>query len=531
MECQTQKQGSTKWLAYGSRDWIIKDLIHKKTFWKEIHRIEINKTIIAKNEQKTKPATVKDLLTKMVETIDCDNIVLQVTLQQELKDPLTKYRSKDGILDTTKIPQAIWLVSILYELNKVAELNGWAMGRQYDYLYLYNGKVWLQADKSHLMEFMKNATLKMNFEFPTEARTARFKKNAFEEFLSSAKFFAGFEDRKDILINFQNGTLEIGNGKHLFREHRKEDFLTNILPFEYDQKAKALIFMQYLNEVLPDQESQYLLQEFCGYIFTRHLKLEKALVLFGSGANGKSVFFEVLTSLIGRENYCTYSLGDLTDMDSGNANRAGLKDKLVNYGSEIRGDKLDTDIFKRLVSGEPVSARLKYGNPFDLTSNTKMIFNANTFPKNVEHNEAFFRRFIIIPFGQTIPEEKRDPQLHTKIAEKELQGVFNWVIEGLDRLVKQLRFSECLKAKEALSGYKFESDTVASFVSDGGYTPSNAALTKGTDMFREYKSYCNEDNFRPVSTKNFYERLRALGFKTERLTDNKMFVYCANGWV
>jgi putative DNA primase/helicase len=272
--------------------------------------------------------------------------------------------------------------------------------------------VWVIADKDILLYFIQRAIINMRFYSPAKALTHKFKETSLDQFLASTNYYDPCDDMTKVLINLQIVTLEITESLHNLREHRSIDFLTYIAPFEYDPTSSAPQFEKYLNAVLPDKESRDLLQEYCGYVFTRQLKLEKALILFGSGANGKSVFFEIFIALLGKENVSTYSLGDLTDHDSGNANRAGLNDKLVNYGSEMRSDKLDADMFKRLVSGEPVTARLKYGNPFDLRSNTKFIFNSNTLPKNVEHNEAFFRRFIIIPFEQTIPEDKRDSQLH-----------------------------------------------------------------------------------------------------------------------
>ena len=82
--------------------------------------------------------------------------------------------------------------------------------------------------------------------------------------------------------------------------------------------------------------------------------------------------------------------------------RAKLANKLVNYASEING-KLESAIFKQLVSGEPVEARLPYGEPFTLKQYAKLIFNCNELPKDVEHTNAYFRRFLIIPFDVTIP--------------------------------------------------------------------------------------------------------------------------------
>ena len=88
-------------------------------------------------------------------------------------------------------------------------------------------------------------------------------------------------------------------------------------------------------------------------------------MLYGGGANGKSVFFEIVNALLGAENIICHSLQDLTD--GSGYYRAQLANKLVNYASEING-KLESSIFKQLVSGEPVSARLPYASRFILRS-------------------------------------------------------------------------------------------------------------------------------------------------------------------
>jgi putative DNA primase/helicase len=54
-----------------------------------------------------------------------------------------------------------------------------------------------------------------------------------------------------------------------------------------------------------------------------------------------------------------------------------------------------------------------------------MIFNANELPRDEEQTNAFFRRFIIVPFDVTIPAEEQDRKLHRKIIDGELAGAFN----------------------------------------------------------------------------------------------------------
>ena len=187
----------------------------------------------------------------------------------------------------------------------------------------------------------------------------------------------------------------------------------------------------------------------------------------------------------------------------------------LNYASEING-KLETAIFKALVSGEPIEARLPYGKPFILKNYARLIFNCNQLPRDVEHTEAYFRRFLIIPFNVTIPETDRDPRLAQKIIENELSGVFNWVLDGLNRLLLRGDFEQSDIIKTALQQYKTESDSVQMFMKDYTYqkSPNNYCLIK--DLYVEYRSYCQEDGYRPLNKRNFIARLETIGVLLDR---------------
>jgi putative DNA primase/helicase len=235
------------------------------------------------------------------------------------------------------------------------------------------------------------------------------------------------------------------------------------------------------------------------------------LLLYGSGANGKSVFFEIVNALLGRNNVSNFSLGNLSEEH----NRALIVNKLLNYGSEIRGN-IESDIFKQLVSGEPIQCRMKYGNSFFIEDYARLCFNCNELPKEVEHTEAFFRRFIIIPFTVTIPEGERDPELAKKIINTELSGVFNWVLQGLNRLLIQKSFTHSEAIKQTVKEYKEQSDSVHLFLSEEGYTKSANTVVLLKKLYPVYREFCSNDGYRSLSKTNFKKRLENLGVAVER---------------
>ena len=409
--------------------------------------------------------------------------------------------------DIDQLKQKHYVVLVVREVLKLAETHGWAMCVRFDGVYLYNGAFWKEIDRKTLETFLGKAAAKMGT--PTlEAEHFEFRKKLREQFLAIAYLPEPATDEKTVLVNVKNGTLEISDNGYQLRKPDPKDFLTYQLPFVYDPQAKAPLFDKYLNRCLPDQDLQRVVSEFFGWTFTKHLKLEKALFLHGEGANGKSVIFEIINALMGKDNITTMSISDLREEH----NRALLIDKLLCYGSEIGAGSMENDGFKTIVSNETSRIRKKYGNSFTVKINCKLAFNANELPPTREINEAFFRRFLIVPFSQTIPVAERDPQLATKIIESELSGVFNWVLAGLDRLLKNKHFTHSTASGNALDSYRKESDSVAMFVEEEGYEKDPLAKTFLKDIYPQYRSYCVQNGFMPLSSKRIRKRFEGLHF-------------------
>ena len=417
--------------------------------------------------------------------------------------------------ESDKLGKKHYLVCGIEQILNIAQENNWGICKNHDFVYLYNGAYWNLIDNAVLEAFLGEATEKMGVD-KFDARLYLFREQLFKQFLAVANLPKPAQSNEVVLINLKNGTFEIGYDKQALRAPERKDFITYQLPFEYCPRATAPLFDGYLNTVQPDIERQNILAEYLGYLFVKpsRLKLEKTLLLYGSGANGKSVFFEIVNALLGGdENVSSYSLQNLTNENG--YYRAMLGNKLVNYASEING-KLETSIFKQLVSGEPVDARLPYGEPFTLHDYAKLIFNCNELPKEVEQSHAYFRRFLIIPFDVTIPESEQDKELSKKIIDTELSGVFNWVLDGLRRLLLQKGFTKSEAVNKQLEIYKMQSDNVQLFLTDEGYARHNDDYMEFKEFFGYYRTYCTESGYHACSKRTFAERLRNVGFMTER---------------
>lgn len=454
--------------------------------------------------------------------IDFESIVLKDIKAVEQKLPKLSseitgtYENEAEKQDNLKLKNNHYLILAVEHILQEAKKNHWGICKKNDTIYLYNGCHWNEIERDEFEKFLGDAAEKLGVP-KFSAKHYQFREQLFKQFMSSAYLPSPKIDNDKVLINLKNGTLEINkNGTNLM-SFRSSDFISYQLPFSLDPEAKAPLFENYLNQVLPDKQSQLILLEYLAFLFIKHgskaMKEEKALILYGTGANGKSVFFEIVNALLGEQNISSFSLQSLTNENG--YYRAKIADKIVNYASEING-KLEASIFKQLVSGEPVEARLPYGQPFILKQYAKLIFNCNELPKDVEQTNAYFRRFLIIPFTITIPPEQQDKELHTKIISSEMSGILNLVIAALHRLIKQQKFSECDAAKIAIKQYKMQSDSVKMFITDLEVKTSVSAVIPLKELFYDYRVYCDESGLRECSLKTFAERLRNCGFETIR---------------
>lgn len=434
------------------------------------------------------------------------------------------FRKKAGLDEEAKISRQLHTVITIDEIVDMAIANQWGLCTKNGFIYIFNGKFWAPMDAESFKPFLGAAALKMGVP-EYEAKYHKVRDELYKQFLATAVLPTP-EPTNSTLINLQNGTLEITDDGVQLREPRREDFLKYQLPFKYDPTATCPKFDSYLEEVLPDEDCRKILAEYLGHVFTtvQTFKPEKVLLLYGSGANGKSVFFDIVNALLGEENISSYSLQNLTKSDS--YQRAELSNKLLNYASEING-KLEQHTFKLLASGEPVEARQIYGKPFIMRSYAKLMFNCNELPKEVEQTEAYYRRFIIAPFTYMIPEEKRDPELAKKIISTELSGILNWVLAGLHRVLTQKEFTKSAVVKEQIEAYKLESNSVAMFLEEEGYSKSVEEHLPLKDLYLDYQDFCRDNGHNICSLRTVAERLRNLGYNIKKVAQGRI-VYAKN---
>jgi len=468
--------------------------------------IMIGNTKIGINEILEEVSTIQDEF-KIGNTNKASNILDELINKIERVD----FREYANITDEKdKLLKKHYLVSVIEILLDNASKNNFNLCRKNEMIYLFNSEYWENIDIEQFKDFLGRVALKMGVQ-KFDAKLHTFRDDLYKQFIADAGLKEIKSNYNTTIINLKNGTFEITPNKQFLRKFKQSDFMTYQLPFNYDKNATAPLFQKFLDRVLPEEELQNILAEYLGSVFVKSqiLKLEKVLLLYGTGANGKSVVFDIMKALLGENNMCAYSLQSITDSNS--YYRSNLSNKLLNYSSEING-KLEAQTFKQLASGEPIEVNVKYKDPYIMTDYAKLMFNTNELPKQVENTNAFFRRFIIIPFRVTITDDEKDTKLAEKIIDNELSGVFNWVLNGLKRILINQDFTDCDISKKEVLQFRKESDSVLMFLEENNYKTSATNRTNRTELYQKYQAHCIDFGNRPLSAGRFYTRLKNTGF-------------------
>jgi putative DNA primase/helicase len=427
----------------------------------------------------------------------------------DVLDSFLEHVERVAFTDTTsrRIGLKAYYIRSIEHLLKVAKERGLDIGIKNQAPYVYNGRFWQRIEWETFRHFLQEVGAKQGIPYEF-VKDYGFAEKLVKQFISAARFPVSTTTGTP-KINLRNGTLHFAPSGIELKPFNKQDGLTYQLHYDCDKSAEAPQFRKFIERVLPNQAVRKLIFQYIGYVFLRKMKLEKILFFYGDGANGKSVLMDIIEALVGEEQCFKAQLEDIT---GDKYTRAQLGNYILNVCSEI-SNRLKTDIFKLLASREPLPARHPYGRPFKVTEYATCIFSMNNFPKDVEQTNAFFRRFLIVEFGITIPEEEADTELAKKIIATEMSGVLNYVIKGANSLLKNGKFDIPPEVAEAIK----KLDNVFTYLKQYEYRPSrsNKHWITLDEMHKSYENYCDDDDSRAVSKRTFAKRLRDLGYVVE----------------
>ena len=265
-------------------------------------------------------------------------------------------------------------------------------------------------------------------------------------------------------------------------------------------------------------------QRLLGYTLTG-LSIEEVLVVaHGFGANGKSVFGNVVHHIMG--GYSSVAASSL--LVARGANDTGPRDDLaalvgarhVSINELQAGDKLDERTVKVLAGREPISARRLYGNSFTFMPTFTPWLRTNHKPIIQGTDDGIWRRLVLLPFQRQFSEGEKDPWLEQKLL-AERDGILAWMIEGAVRYLKDgLNPSVAMRAE--LSTYRNDSDLLAVFLEECTEAAQGNKV-KQQDLYTAWKGWCTDNGISYGAKASFTRRLSEKGYPEQKSNGTRSY--------
>ena len=322
-------------------------------------------------------------------------------------------------------------------------------------------------------------------------------------------------DQNPFLATVKNGTLELKDG--IFRSSCPEDYLTKQLGAEYSPEATAPRWTQFLEEVFGgDQEMISYIQRAVGYSLTGDASEQVLFLCYGNGANGKSVFLEVLDQLLGdyaaTASFETFDAGRRGDSSN---DLAALQGKRFVTVIETDDDRRLAEAKVKSVTGQDsISCRFLYGEFFTYRPQFKIWMAMNHMPVIRGTDRGIWRRIHLIPFTQSF-EGRADKSLSGKLR-SELSGILNWALEGL-REWQRVGLNVPQAVREATEEYRRESDSIGQWVEER-LSKNPAAEMPAKKGYGDSNLWTLERGEKPFSQKRWGISMKERGFEKKRVS-------------
>jgi len=308
------------------------------------------------------------------------------------------------------------------------------------------------------------------------------------------------------IIHCKNTDLILNDDSTISTKEAK-GFCFNKLDIEYNANAlKPTKWIEFLNGLLYEDDIQTL-QEYLGYCLVPTTIAQKSMFIVGKGGEGKSRIGVVLQNIL----QGAFVSDKLHRLETDKYLLSALENKLMFYDDDLNTEKLkETGTFKQLVTNElSILVESKYESKYELRPYTRFLCCGNqAIGSCFDHTDGFYRRLIVL----TCKPKTRltDNTEFTKELLKEKDGIFNWCLEGLQRLKQNgFNFNISDRAAQTLENIKTDECNILQFMKDNFYVEySSNGNIFSKDLLSLYKNWCYENGLEPLADRTFMTYLK-----------------------
>ncbi|MFF8533764.1 phage/plasmid primase, P4 family [Streptomyces sp. NPDC015532] len=277
------------------------------------------------------------------------------------------------------------------------------------------------------------------------------------------------------------------------------------VPFDYDPQAPAPTrWLGFLGSIWPDDpEAVQAVQEWFGYVLSGRTDLQKMLLIVGPMRSGKGTIARTLTALIGKRNMTGPTMSSLTT----NFGLADLIGKSLAIVADARLPRQGAEtIVERLltISGEDaVTVDRKHKEPWSGRLPARFMLLSNELPAFRDSSGAIASRLLILTMAISNL-GREDTTLERDLA-REMPGILNWALDGLDRLTTRGRLVEPASSAEAVALLNASTSPIRAFLADWCQLAPEASTPKD-DLYEAWRDWCRTEGRDHPGTKPTFSR-------------------------
>ena len=324
-------------------------------------------------------------------------------------------------------------------------------------------------------------------------------------------------DEDPWLFAVRNGVVDLRSGE--LRRGRPEDRITLHSEVEYDPTAWCPRWMQFLEEVMGDNDLVDYIWRLAGYSMSGVTHEQVYAICYGSGANGKGRFLAALRHVLGDYFHdAPFVTFEITNRSAIPNDLAALERRRFVTSSETNeGTRLNEARLKMLSGEDPCTARYLREEFFTFMPVCKIWLAVNHKPRVVDDSYGFWRRVRLIPFTRQFKGKADDKRLLEKL-QAEAPGILNWLIAGCLEWQKRGLDPAPATVMSATTEYQTESDPLSQFITDVCIEAPNA-FTKASELYKAYSSWAIDQGLREkerMSNTFFGKRLKSKYAKKDK---------------
>lgn len=244
---------------------------------------------------------------------------------------------------------------------------------------------------------------------------------------------------------------------------------------------------------------------------------------FGSGANGKTVLLDILTAVLG--DYAIVSPGTflLAGRDKHETEIARLHGARLVVCSELNADsKFDEAKAKALTGGDKLTGRYMHKNFFDFVPSHTLWLAGNNQPDVPAGGTSFWRRLRLIPFQNTVPEEKRIENLAVKLVDGEGPAIMAWIVAGAVRYLSDGISTPQEVLNETEEYAEATRSGVARFIQEVCKLGTGNTC-RADSVYKSYLTWAGANNEPLVTIQKFGLDIKAAGVTGRKTKDGKSY--------